>query len=53
MELVFEGERAAEQIDFPSVLAVIAGLSMDAVREVSRSFGDLLVVALAYISRHF
>jgi hypothetical protein len=42
------------QIDFPSVVAVIAGLSMDAVREVSSSFGDFLVVALAYnISRHF
>ena len=42
-----------EQIDFPSVVAVIAGLSMDAVHGVSSSFGDLLVVALAYISRHF
>ena len=44
------------QIDFPSVVAVIAGLSMDAVREVSSSFGNLgnlLVVALAYISGHF
>ena len=30
-----------EQIHFPSVVAVIAGLSMDAVREVSSSFGDL------------
>jgi hypothetical protein len=41
------------QIDFPSVVAVIAGLSMDAVREVSSSFGDFLVVTLAHISRHF
>ena len=47
------GSFQLEQIDFPSVVAVIAGLSMDAVREVSSSFGDLLVVNLAYISWHF
>jgi hypothetical protein len=40
------GSFQLEQIDFPSVvaaisLAAVAGLSMDAVRGVSRSFGDL------------